>query len=305
MRDWINLLRPIFLGFKNRVRGSFRNSPSKLLVTMSILIGFWAMIFFLFQKALYTFRSIGPLGEILDAGLFALLLFVFFGILLFSSLITSLLTFFLSEDLSLILSRPVSQAGLYCARLVETIIYSSWMVLFLCVPVFAAYGWVYRGSASIGFFLITPAAFIPFLIIPAAIGVLITMILVNVFPARSTKDVLILIPIFFAAGLYLFWRFMKMEIPADPLSAAGLVELFKVGMNVSSRPFLPSHWVSESLMPFLKNTPTQAGFFPGQPLARSRSRGCGWCDCFPDDILSGLDEIAGGPKSLPESKPFL
>src|SRR4030043_399127 len=264
MAGWINLLLPKILSFKNRLTGSLRKSPLKLLILTSMVIGFWSVIFFLFQKALLYFRSIGPLGDILNSGIFAMVLLIFFSILLFSNLLTSLSTFFLSEDLPLILSRPVSQTGLYCARLVETIIYSSWMVVFFLVPVFAAYGWVYRASVSFGFYLVLPAAFIPYLIIPAAIGILITMILVNVFPARSTKDVLILIPIFFAAGLYFFGRFMKVEIPADPFSAAGLVEHLKIWLNVSSRPFLPSHWVSESLTPFLKNAPGTTGFFLGR-----------------------------------------
>ena len=263
MEDCINLLRPKFLGFKNRLGRSFRKSPLKLLIMASMIIGFWAVIFFLFQRVLLYLRSIGPVGDIFNAGLFAMLLMIFFGILFFSNLITSLSTFFLSEDLSLILFRPVSRAAFYCARLVETILYSSWMVLFFCVPILGAYGWVYRESASLGFYAALPAAFIPFFIIPAALGILVTMILVNVFPARSTKDVLILLPLLCAAGLYFLWRFMKPEIPADPFSASGLVEYFKTWRGASSRPFLPSHWVSEFLMPFLKNTPAATSVFWG------------------------------------------
>ena len=261
MWDCLNLLRPIFLGFKNRMRGSFRNSPLRLLVIASMVLGFWAAIFFPLQKGLLYFRAIGPVGDILNSGLLAFLLLVFFGILLFSNLITALSTFFLSEDLTLLLSRPVSQGSLYLARLAGTILYSSWMVIFLCVPIFAAYGWVYRASASIGFYLALPAAFIPFLIIPAAIGVLITMVLVNIFPARSAKDVLILIPIFFVAGAYFLWRFMKIEMPADLFSPGGLAEHLITWVKVSSRPFLPSHWVSESLTPYLRGTAANPGFF--------------------------------------------
>ena len=79
MRDWINLLRPIFLGFKNRVRSSLQTSPQKLVAITSITLVFWVMIFILFQKALLYFRAIGSLGDILNAGLFALLLLAFFG----------------------------------------------------------------------------------------------------------------------------------------------------------------------------------------------------------------------------------
>lgn len=263
MAGWINLLLPKILSFKNRLRGSLRKSRLKLLAMTAMVIGFWAVIFFLSQKVLLYFRSVGSFGDLLNSGLFAMMLLIFFSILLFSNLITSLSTFFLSEDLPLILSRPVSLDGLYYARLVDTIIYSSWMVVFFCVPVLAAYGWVYRATATFVFYLVLPAAFIPFLVIPATIGILLTMILVNVFPARSAKDVLILFPILFAVGLYFLWRLMKIEIPADPFSAAGLGEYLKTWLSISSRPFLPSHWVAELLMPLLKKTQGNPGYFLG------------------------------------------
>ena len=261
MKDWTNLLLPKFLTFKHRITGSFRQSRIRLLMMTVLALGFWAVIFILFQKVLFYFRSVGPFGDLLNSGLFALMLLIFFSMLLFSNILTALSTFFLSEDLPLILSRPVSLDHLYYARLVETIIYSSWMVVFLSVPVLGAYGWVY--GASISYYLVLPFAFVPFLIIPSATGTLLTMVLVNVFPARSTKDVLILFPIFFAVGLYFLLRFLQTGRPADPYSLAGLVEYIRAWMSMPSRSFLPSFWFSESLMPLLQNSPAHTGFFLG------------------------------------------
>jgi ABC-2 type transport system permease protein len=248
MEDWINLLLPKFLAIKHRLKGAMRKSPMKLLAMAALAVGFWAIIFILCRKVLLYFQSVGPFGDLLNYGLLSLMFLLFFSILLFNNIFTALSTFFLSEDLPLLLSRPVSLSRLYYARLIETIFYSSWMVVFLAVPVLGAYGWVYESFASAGYYLVLPAVFLPFLIIPSAIGILVTMILVNVFPARSTKDILILIPIFFAVGFYFLVRFLQTEHLIVPDSISGLVEYLRARMNMPSRSFLQpalgSFWVA-------------------------------------------------------------
>lgn len=139
MGDWINLLRPKVLTFKNCLVGSFRKSAIELLGRTSLGIGFLAIVFVIFQKALLTFRSMGQSGDLMSFKLLAIMLLLFFFTLLMSNPLTSLSTFFLSEDLNLILSHPVSLDQLYCARLVETIVYSSWIVLFFAIPFIGAY----------------------------------------------------------------------------------------------------------------------------------------------------------------------
>ena len=66
--------------------------------------------------------------------------------LLFSNLITALSTFFLARDLDLVLSTPIAAGPFYYARLLTTVINSSWMVLFFSLPIFAAYGTVFGGG---------------------------------------------------------------------------------------------------------------------------------------------------------------
>jgi ABC-2 type transport system permease protein len=261
MKDWINLIRPKILTFKNRLVGSYRESRIKFLGRTSLAIGFWAVVFLLFQKALLSFRSMGPSGDLLNFGLLALMLLIFFFTLLMSNILSSLSTFFLSEDLNLILSRPVSLDQVYYARLVETIIYSSWIVLFFAAPFLGAYGWVYGASAS--FYLALPAAFVPFLVIPSAIATLLTMVLVNLLRAPRTKYVFILLPIFLAIGVYFLVRFLQPEHVGDLFSLPGLAQYVSVWLHFSSQPFLPSFWVFESLIALLGKNPGYPGFFLG------------------------------------------
>ena len=144
MDNWTILVLPKILGFRHRLREKSLRSRLKWLGLTALAGGFWTASFFIFAKVLTYFRSVELFGDLLNSRLLAMMLLTFFSILLFSNLISSLSTFFLSEDLNLILSRPVSLDRIYYARLAETMVYSSWMVLLFAMPVFAAYGWVYR-----------------------------------------------------------------------------------------------------------------------------------------------------------------
>jgi ABC-2 type transport system permease protein len=261
MRECTNLLHPRVLTYKNRLIESFRKSRLRLLSKALLGIGFWAAVFLLFQKVLLFFRTMEPSGDLLNSGLLAVMLLTFFFTLFLSSLLSSFSTFFLSEDLSLILSRPVSLLRLYCARLVETIGYSSWIVLLFAVPFLGAYGCVYGASA--GYYLALPAALVPFFVIPSAIGALLTMVLVNFLRAGRIRNIFILLPIFSAIGLYLLLRFQRPEHAGNLFSLSGLAQYIRLWLDISSQPFLPSFWVFESLMPLLKNTSGNTGFFLG------------------------------------------
>jgi ABC-2 type transport system permease protein len=260
MKTWLILLRPKWTSLKNRWHKPDSAFLFKLLGLFLLAIGFWVLTFWVFQRVLLYFRSVELFGDLLASKLMGMMLLTFFSILLFSNVISSLSTFFLAEDLNLFLARPVSLDRLYYARLAETMTHSSWMVLLFGLPVFLAYGWVYR--APFNFYLVLACALIPFLIIPAALSTLFSMVLVNIFPARRTKDILFLLSIFFAISLYFLLRFLQPERLVNPEAFAGLVEYVNA-LNTPSSPFLPSFWASESLLPFYQDHAAPSTFFLG------------------------------------------
>src|SRR3982750_1788447 len=105
-----------------------------------------------------------------------------FGILILSNVVTALSSFFLAKDLDLLVAAPVDWLTLYGAKLLETVVASSWMGGLLGVPMFSPYGVVYGGGPL--FPVVALLAFVPSLVIPSALGSAVTLALVNVFPAR-------------------------------------------------------------------------------------------------------------------------
>ena len=186
MGSWTTLLYPKTRALAHRFTERSSGSRLKWVFLLALALGFWVFTFFIFQKVLVYFRSIELFGDLLNSRLLSMMLLTFFSILLFSNLISSLSTFFLSEDLNLILARPVPQEQVYYARLAETLGYTSWMVLLFAFPVFLAYGWVY--GASWKFYVNFLAAMVPFLFIPAALGSMLAMLLVYMIMAAEFES---------------------------------------------------------------------------------------------------------------------
>ena len=111
-------------------------------------------------------------------------------------------------------SPPGAWRALYTAKLTETLVNSSWMVALMAVPIIAAFGIVYQGGPW--FPLIAIAAFAPFFVLPTIVGSAVTLILVNVFPARRTRDILGVIAVLQRRDLVLFLRLMRPERLARP-----------------------------------------------------------------------------------------
>jgi len=126
------------------------------------------------------------------------------------------------------------------------------MVVLIAIPMFAAYGIVYDGGPM--FVLVVMGTFIPFLVIPTVIGSALTLLLVNVFPARRTKDILSVIAVLAAGGVILLFRLMRPEQLARPEGFRSLIEFISV-LRTPTSPWLPSDWVQTSVMSWLGETP--------------------------------------------------
>lgn len=228
-----------------------RTDEARLFKALGLgLVGlfFWGFIFAIIWRMLLYFRNTQGIGDLLAGKLLGLALLTFLGILFLSNVITSLSTFFLSRDLEILMAAPVDGVRVYGARLLETIANSSWMVALLMVPLFLAYGFTYRGDW--GFYLLVVAVVVPFLMLPAVLGTAFTLMLVNVFPARRTRDLLALVGLFAAAGVVVLFRFLRPERLVRPEEFRDLVDFMAV-LRTPSSVWLPNEWATDTLMTYL------------------------------------------------------
>jgi ABC-2 type transport system permease protein len=241
------LLRPKLRSRINRARGG-EGRVFKALLLAFVTTFFWGLIFAVIFRMLLYFRGTQGIGDLLAGKLLGLAFLTFLSLLLLSNVITALSTFFLSEDLELLVASPTDTVHLYGARLLETIVDSSWMVALMAVPLLAAYGVAY-GAGPL-YYLLAVGTLAPFLVIPAVAGTAFTLALVNVFPARRTRDLLAVVALLSVAGVVALFRFVRPERLMRPEEFRNLVDFVAV-LRTPSSTWLPSEWAADALMGFL------------------------------------------------------
>ena len=248
----LHLLAPKWLTVRARALAGEKGRTTRFILLAVLGLFFWALCFGVLYKLLKYFKDIEEIGPLLAGKLLGLILVSFFGILLLSNVITALSSFFLAKDLDLLVSGPVDWLRLYAAKLLETLITSSWMVALMAMPMFAAYGVAYRGGWAFAPFAL--AVMVPFLVIPAVLGSALTLILVNIFPARRTRDILSVVAVLTAGGIVLLFRLVRPEKLARPEGFRSLVDFVSV-LRTPTSPLLPSEWVANSVMGLLTTKP--------------------------------------------------
>ena len=226
-----------------------RGGSGKLLTLIVVGLAFWVGVFGVLYRILKYFRGVEELGPLLAGKLLGLVLLSFIAILVLSNVITALSSFFLAKDLDLLVSAPVDWLRIYLAKLGETLMHSSWMVALMTVPILAAYGVIYRGGVWFAPYAVL--TLVPMLVVPAVVGSALTLVLVNIFPARRTRDLLSIIALGAGGGLIMLLRIIRPERLASPEGFKNLLDFIAV-LRTPTSPFLPSEWATRATMSFLR-----------------------------------------------------
>ena len=200
-------------------------------------------------RLLAYFRGVPEIGPLLAGKLLGLILVGFFSILLLSNIITALSSFFLARDLDLLV---VGAGGLAQALRREAARDARALEL--------------DGGADGGPDVRGVRRRVPrrpavsahrardvrcrSSIMPAVIGSAITLLLVNIFPARRTRDILSVIAVLAAGGIVLLFRIVRPERLARPEGFRSLVDFITV-LRAPTSPLLPSEWVQRAVMAWL------------------------------------------------------
>jgi len=172
------------------------------------------------------------------------LFLTFLAFLAFSGVVTALSTFFLSDDLRLLMGAPVAAGRLFMARFTRTVGQASWMVIIFMAPILLGVG--IASCAPLVYYFTAVLAVVPFVVIPVAIGAAMTLLLVNVLPARRARDLLMLASLMFAAAIVLTLRFIQPERLMRVENLPDITDFFAT-LQSPIAPLLPSFWAGEVL----------------------------------------------------------
>lgn len=243
----LHLLSPRWKRARNQLR---KGSGERLrIASISLLIlGLWLVIFIIFVKSLRYFTAEEMFGTIAATKLLSMILATFAFVAIISNIIATFSSYYLSDDLELILPAPVPPPAMFGSRFVETLVDSSWMVVVFGLPIFLAYGWVFHAGWT--FYVLAFGGFACLLVIITAFSVIIVQNLVKSFPVRRLRDLFVFVAILIFIGMYLLFRMVRPEEFLNPEGFASIMDYLTI-MSESSSPLLPTTWLQEMLRPYL------------------------------------------------------
>jgi len=243
------LLLPTLWAIRNRARRREHGDGTRIAIFGSLAVVVSVAIFAIVFYLTWQLLDYAELGDYLIRLGLSWLFLTFLSFLAFSGVVTSLSTFFLSEDLRLLLAAPVSRERLFYSRLVKTVGQAGWMVVTFLVPVVMGVGLARCARPS--YYLTALLTLIPFVVIPVAVGSVITLILVNVFPARRARDILTLMGLLFAMAIVMMLRFLRPERLLRVESLPDIAAFFST-LQSPVAPLFPSFWAGETLFASLQ-----------------------------------------------------
>lgn len=265
MNEVLTLFKPRIWPLKNRGLSKANGKGGARLILLGTFgLLFWCGIFAVSWRVLIYFKGIEDIGDILGYKLLSMMLVVSFALLLFSNILTSLSKLYLSRDLLLVHSLPVSSYKIFITRWVDSTIDSAWMVIIYTMPVLISYGIVYK--TGIFYYINTLIAMLCLAAIASAISTLLVMTAVIFIPASRMKSVFILMGILSFVVIYLAIRLSQPELLVDP-EVFDTVMVYITSLQTPSSPFLPSSWIYDSIRSALAGATGNSLFFTALSLS--------------------------------------
>jgi ABC-2 type transport system permease protein len=236
------LLKFRWAAVKNASFGTKKRLGGIIFLATLFMVGdYW----FFFRIIRYLDGLPSKVGEELIVQLINLVFITLFFMVLFSSLIVALSIYYLSRDLELLHSTPISIKSLVAVRFGQCLIHSSWMVLLFSVPMFYAYGNFFE--VTWGFYAYFILNMLPFIAIPCLLAVMGIISLMRYFPTHKIHQILSFLGLFFLVGTVVYLRFLSQDKFFGQDVSDEMIIAFVETLKAPDYAFLPSSWVTQSI----------------------------------------------------------
>jgi ABC-2 type transport system permease protein len=207
-------------------------------------LAFWFALFAGADWFVGRVLAIEPIGVVMVRRLLQLVLLFVFAILSFSSLIAAFSTYYLADDLHLLVPKPIAPYALFTARFAENTIGASWATLAFSTSFFAAIA--HAMDAPIEFWGALGVVLVALAIIPSSLATVVSLLLTFPFSARRARQVLIFAATAGFAIAFVLFRNLEPERFLNPDERAPMLEALSAVQGTDPW-YLPSTWALESL----------------------------------------------------------
>jgi ABC-2 type transport system permease protein len=189
----------------------------------------------------------GEVGRLLLDRVFYLGWSIIFYLLIISNIITAFSTLYRSPEVNFLLTHPIAYGDIFKTKLLENLLYSSWVILVLGIPLTGAYLQA-NGLFNGGWIWLFPVGLIPYLLLATMTGLVIILVII-----RLSKWIRLRI-LFLALGaivwlfFWLYFRYNQQTVILTGETASFRV-MSRYLFNLTRDPFplIPSYWFTELL----------------------------------------------------------
>ena len=230
---------------------SIRNeSLLKVSVVSTAAVMLWFGTLSLFLWAFTWLRMFLPetaggaltIGDILMARLLSVFALALFFMLIFSNTMIAFSTFYKAREVKYMVQAPLSIPVFFLGRFMESVSFSSWASAYLGSPLIIAYG--ITTDAHWGYYITAILFYLPYVIIPAAIGTVFALVFVRVVPSLPR------VTLFLVAGLAVLslFSYLRNAFNPDRLAEDSVLTVVIQVASQTQSPLLPSAWATQGVL---------------------------------------------------------
>lgn len=234
---------------------------SRLLTGLILIfvVSYATIAFYIFYKGLEFVGRFPALGSMLVERLMFLLFATLFMLLLFSNIVIAYSNLFKNQETRFLVTLPFSKHTVFQWKFLESALLASWAFLFLVAPMLLAYG--LNNHLPWHFYLVTILMVGLFIILPAAAGSWCAVNLAR-YLDRKTFQIVGVVAALALLCLSAWW--LRTEEITDTLLETRVMDVLDRLLKkteFSQFPFLPSYWLSASVVQWSEGAFSSAFFF--------------------------------------------
>lgn len=234
---------------------------SRLLTGLIALFigGYLALSFWLFYHGMQFIAKFPGLGVVLTERLMYVLFAFLFALLLLSNLIISYTNLFRNRETAFLTTLPVSTRTIFQWKFIESTLLASWAFLFLVAPLLAAFGLV-RG-APWHFYPLTVVLIGLFIVLPGILGAALAIAIGRFLDRRSFQIAAAATGVVLLALAAFWWRAQPATDELLDMRTLQALDQLLAKTRFTMFPFLPSYWLSASVLQWAEGVLRGAAFF--------------------------------------------
>ena len=253
------LIRVNLLTLWRRLKSVGEQSRLLTVVTFLFITSYLVLAYWLFYVGLRFIGRFPGLGTPLTERLMFLLFAFLFVLLLISNLIISYSNLFRNRETSFLLTMPVPSETIFQWKFIESMLLASWAFVFLIAPLLGAYG-ITRGVPW-HFYIVTLLLVGLFIVLPAVIGAFCAVNLARYLDRRLFQVITVVSLTALLIGAAIWFRPEEVSPESTETRVLAVLDKMLSRTRFAEFAFIPSYWLSSSLLQWANGALLGAGFF--------------------------------------------